>query len=60
MAASISQRVAAEKLGVSQPLWSEWEHGTRTPGDSLQKAIEVLTGGAIPAVDWEAKGQQAA
>lgn len=51
-ASGLSQTACAERVGVQQGTWSEWENGSRRPGPEKRAAIESLTGGTIPATDW--------
>jgi transcriptional regulator with XRE-family HTH domain len=47
-----SQSRAAEFVGAKQPMWSEWEKGTRRPGSEFRERIEKLTSGVISFGDW--------
>lgn len=51
-AAGLTQAAAGQRVGVSQPVWHEWERGTRRPGRERAAAIEALTAGLISAADW--------
>jgi len=59
-ASGLSQTACAERVGVQQGTWSEWEGGTRRPGPDKQAALELLTGGTIPASDWAEQAAGAA
>jgi transcriptional regulator with XRE-family HTH domain len=50
-----TQAQAAESVGAKQPMWSEWEHGTRRPGSEFRERIEKLTSGVISFGDWNAE-----
>jgi len=51
-AAGLTQKAAGDRVGVSQPVWHEWERGTRRPGRERAKALEGLTGGLLSADEW--------
>lgn len=53
-AAGLTQLAAGKKVGVSQPVWHEWERGTRRPGRERAAALEALTSGLIKASEWDA------
>lgn len=44
LAAGLTQEAAAERHGVSQPQWSDWERGVRTPGVDQLAAIAATLG----------------
>lgn len=53
-AQEISQHDAAERLGVRQATWCEWESADvkRGPNRDMAIRIEALTEGAVPIESW--------
>jgi len=50
-AQKLSQVQAGERVGVSQPTWRRWEHGT-VPALEEAILVEALTGGAVAVRGW--------
>lgn len=50
--AGLSQEEAAEKVGVHQNTWSDWEAARKTPRTETALDLDVLTGGACPVEAW--------
>ena len=50
--AQITQGKAAKQLGVSQPTWSDYEHGRKVPRTRVAVKIAAMTGGAVPVESW--------
>lgn len=48
-----TQGFIATQLGVTQPAVSGWLKGNSRPDSHIRKAIEVLTSGEVPELDWE-------
>lgn len=42
-AAELTQAEAAEKVGVTQGVWSDWERGTKRPSRQSQLLIRMLS-----------------
>ena len=47
----LSQAAAAERVGVSQPTWSDWEAGKKCP--HVAQAIRLEREAGIPVSAWE-------
>lgn len=52
VSSGISQAEAARRVDVSQPIWSEWESGSREPRLVNARAIEAVTGGVVLVAMW--------
>lgn len=48
----LSQEDAAEKVGVHQNTWSDWETGQKTPTTPRAIRLAVITEGACPIEAW--------
>lgn len=48
----LTQSSAAEKFGVSQPSYSDYENGRKTPRTKLALHIARVTDGAVPVASW--------
>lgn len=51
-AEGISQEEAAERVGVHQNTWSDWEGGRKSPRTDTALQLDVLTKGACPVEAW--------
>lgn len=51
-AKGFSQEAAAEKVGVHQNTWSDWESGQKTPTTPRAIKLAVLTDGDCPVESW--------
>lgn len=51
--ANITQAQLAEKIGVTQPYVSQWEHGTSRPSQSIIEKISAVLGAEVPSVSAE-------
>lgn len=49
----LSQRAAAELVGVSSVTWSDWERGRKQPRIRLALKIAEITDGVVPVTYWE-------
>ena len=45
----LTLEAAAEKVGTSRHVWSDWERGRRRPSPSFMPRVRALTGGAVTA-----------
>jgi hypothetical protein len=43
----------ADRIGAHPSTVSQWLSGARTPHMTTRRAIEVFTGGAVPASSWD-------
>ncbi len=50
--AGLTQEAAAHLIGVSQPTYSDYEHGKKVPRTQKALEIEQTTGGAVPVTAW--------
>jgi len=50
--AGLTQGQCAERLGISQPTWSNYEHGLKVPRTVVAVKIATLTNGAVPVEAW--------
>ena len=48
-----SRAAIAKKLGISRPSVSAWTSGHSKPLRDMRTALELLTGGLVPAGDWD-------
>lgn len=48
----LTLEAAAEQVGTSRQVWSDWERGRRRPSQSLMIEIYTLTGGNVVPNDF--------
>jgi len=57
---ALSQVAAAERIGVSQPTYSDYERGRKIPRTQLALKIQAVTDGAVPVAAWVAADDRTA
>ncbi len=56
----ITQLAASAAIGVSAPTVHDWIAETKRPRTHHRQAIEVWTGGEVPASSWETEAERGA
>lgn len=51
-AANLTLAQAAEQVGTSRQVWSDWERGRRRPNQSFMPKVVALTGRQVTADDF--------
>lgn len=51
-AAGLTLEAAAEKVGTSRQVWSDWERGRRRPDANFMPKVRAVTEGKVSADDF--------
>lgn len=52
---AMSQKACADRVGVSQPTWADWEAGNTAPDREHAPLVQKLTRGRVRADGWPSR-----